>query len=220
MTPNGSGTAQSGNRTVSATGNGLTIITRASGFLRKTMRFTGSVSHPAAGKVVEIQRSGGQTGGRWVFTTQATVGSSRTFVASWRVSHTGSFAVRAVLGTSAGGFTSGQPVGSTGPTAAGWPTVRVILYRFAIATIFGPGFWGSNTACGRRLHRTTLGVANRTLPCGTPISLYYRGRTITVPVIDRGPYANHADWDLTEATARALHMNSTEPVGAAALPRK
>jgi rare lipoprotein A (peptidoglycan hydrolase) len=48
-------------------------------------------------------------------------------------------------------------------------------------------------------------VANRTLPCGTKVALFYHGRSVTVPVIDRGPYANHADWDLTLATAKKLH---------------
>jgi rare lipoprotein A (peptidoglycan hydrolase) len=41
---------------------------------------------------------------------------------------------------------------------------------------------------------------------------------ITVPVIDRGPYAHNANWDLTMATARALGMEGTGVVGAAALP--
>jgi rare lipoprotein A len=94
----------------------------------------------------------------------------------------------------------------------------VVVYRMAIATIYGPGFWGSRTACGQILHKTTMGVAHRTLPCGTKVSLYYNGRTIVVPVIDRGPYANGADWDLTEATARALGMDTTSKVGGATMP--
>ena len=40
-----------------------------------------------------------------------------------------------------------------------------------------------------------------------------------VPVIDRGPYANHADWDLTEATGRAMGINGTARIGAVSLPR-
>jgi rare lipoprotein A (peptidoglycan hydrolase) len=49
-----------------------------------------------------------------------------------------------------------------------------------------------------------LGVANRTLPCGSRVKLRYRGRTISVPVIDRGPYAAGRDFDLTEATKARL----------------
>ena len=61
-------------------------------------------------------------------------------------------------------------------------------------------------------------MANRTLPCGTEVQLYWKGSVITVPVIDRGPYAHNANWDLTMATARALGMEGTGVVGAAALP--
>ena len=67
------------------------------------------------------------------------------------------------------------------------------------------------------LRKPTLGVANRKLPCGTQVAIYYRGRAVVVPVIDRGPYANKANWDLTMATGRALGMNSTATVGATSL---
>jgi hypothetical protein len=39
-----------------------------------------------------------------------------------------------------------------------------------------------------------------------------------VPVIDRGPYANGADWDLTEATDKALGIPGTATIGAVSLP--
>jgi rare lipoprotein A (peptidoglycan hydrolase) len=40
-------------------------------------------------------------------------------------------------------------------------------------------------------------------------------------VIDRGPYANNADWDLTGATANALGTTSVgvATIGAVPLPR-
>ena len=37
----------------------------------------------------------------------------------------------------------------------------------------------------------------------------YQGHTLTVPVLDRGPYANHADWDLTAGAAQALDITET-----------
>jgi rare lipoprotein A (peptidoglycan hydrolase) len=61
-------------------------------------------------------------------------------------------------------------------------------------------------------------VANRTLPCGTEVQVYYKGHVMTVPVIDRGPYAHNATWDLTMATGRALGMLGTAKIGAASLP--
>jgi rare lipoprotein A (peptidoglycan hydrolase) len=97
------------------------------------------------------------------------------------------------------------------------PPIGVIAYRPSIATLFGPGLYGNHTACGVPLRKPTLGVANRKLPCGTQVAIYYRGRTVIVPVIDRGPYANHANWDLTMATGRALGMNSTSTIGAMSL---
>jgi hypothetical protein len=54
------------------------------------------------------------------------------------------------------------------------------------------------------LHRNDLGVAHKTLPCGTMVTFRYGGKGIRVPVIDRGPYIEGREWDLTGATAVAL----------------
>src|SRR5436305_126789 len=40
------------------------------------------------------------------------------------------------------------------------------------------------------------------------VARYYAARTIRGPVIDRGPYANGASWDLTLATANWLRFTS------------
>lgn len=95
------------------------------------------------------------------------------------------------------------------------PTRRGItyrVYRSALATWYGPGFYGNGTACGQTLTTETLGVAHRTLPCGTKVALLYQGRTIIVPVIDRGPYSR-ADWDLTSKTAQRLGFSGTDTIG-------
>ncbi len=55
-------------------------------------------------------------------------------------------------------------------------------------TWYGPGFYGNTTACGQRYTRQTIGVAHRTLPCGTMVEFRWKGITATAPVIDRGPY--------------------------------
>lgn len=89
-------------------------------------------------------------------------------------------------------------------TGAASPTRRVTVYRRAVASYYGPGLYGHGVACGGTLRPGTLGVANRTLPCGTMVRLRYRGRTVTVPVIDRGPYVAGRDYDLTEATRERL----------------
>lgn len=88
----------------------------------------------------------------------------------------------------------------------------VRIYDPDLATWYGPGLYGNRTACGQRLGYETLGVAHRSLPCGTKVNLLYEGRTITVPVIDRGPYSS-ADWDLTEKTAQRLGFSGKETIG-------
>jgi rare lipoprotein A (peptidoglycan hydrolase) len=83
------------------------------------------------------------------------------------------------------------------------------LMRVLKATWYGPGFYGKRTACGKRLGRATLGVAHRTLPCGTRVTFYHGGRFVTVAVIDRGPFARGVEWDLTEAAAKRIGLRST-----------
>jgi len=78
---------------------------------------------------------------------------------------------------------------------------RLISYRLADASWYGGG---GSLACGGELTSATLGVANKTLPCGTLVTLRYGGHTVRVPVVDRGPYVEGREFDLTEATKRAL----------------
>jgi rare lipoprotein A (peptidoglycan hydrolase) len=73
-----------------------------------------------------------------------------------------------------------------------------------IASWYGPGFYGNRTACGQTYTPEIIGVAYRTLPCGTLVVLEYRGRTMTVPVIDRGPYVAGRTLDLSVATRLAI----------------
>jgi rare lipoprotein A len=83
---------------------------------------------------------------------------------------------------------------------------RVTVYRPAAASYYGPGLYGGALACGGTLQPGTLGVAHKYLPCGTEVRLRYRGRSVTVPVVDRGPYVGGRDFDLTEATKERLHF--------------
>jgi rare lipoprotein A (peptidoglycan hydrolase) len=74
--------------------------------------------------------------------------------------------------------------------------------QVSVASVFRD--YGLGLACGGLLGRDQLGVAHKTAPCGTLITFTYGGRSITVPVIDRGPYIVGREWDLTGATAAAL----------------
>jgi rare lipoprotein A len=72
------------------------------------------------------------------------------------------------------------------------------------ATWYGPGFYGHQTACGQTLRPGTIGVAHRSLPCGTAVKFIYHGRSVLARVIDRGPYADGVSWDLTNGAREAL----------------
>jgi rare lipoprotein A len=72
--------------------------------------------------------------------------------------------------------------------------------------------YGTELACGGRLEASTVGVAHRTLPCGTPVTFRYRGRTVTVPVVDRGPFVAGRDFDLTPVAAARLRLEGVASV--------
>jgi rare lipoprotein A len=86
---------------------------------------------------------------------------------------------------------------------------RLNVYRLAEASWYGGG---GGLACGGSLTSSTLGVANKTLPCGTLVTLRYNGRSVRVPVVDRGPYVAGREFDLTEATKQALGFGDTGEV--------
>jgi peptidoglycan lytic transglycosylase len=88
---------------------------------------------------------------------------------------------------------------------------RLNVYHLAGASWYGGG---GGLACGGSLTDATLGVANKTLPCGTLVTLRYGARTVRVPVIDRGPYVAGREYDLTVATKAALGFGDTGDVWA------
>ena len=188
------------NQLVTVSGDGITLSGHTGVLLYGRLWLNGSVSFAQSGGTLLIEQQS-PTSSQWTQATTTTVGSGGSYVAAWRPQQVGRFSIRVAL---AG---SGQVS----------PPISVVVYKPSIATLFGPGLYGNHTACGAVLKKLTVGVANRKLPCGTQVAIYYRGRTIVAPVIDRGPYANHADWDLTTATGRALGMNDNATVGAISL---
>jgi rare lipoprotein A len=81
---------------------------------------------------------------------------------------------------------------------------RLNVYRSAYASWYGPGLYGNPLSCGGTLFPGRLGVAHKSLPCGSRVRLRHGGRTVSVRVIDRGPYVGGREYDLTEATAQRL----------------
>jgi rare lipoprotein A (peptidoglycan hydrolase) len=83
---------------------------------------------------------------------------------------------------------------------------RLNVYRRAAASWYGPGLYGSHLGCGGTLSAGRLGVAHKSLPCGTKLTLRHGRRTVRVEVIDRGPYVGGREFDLTAATAQRLRF--------------
>lgn len=89
---------------------------------------------------------------------------------------------------------------------------RYDVYRAAHASWYGPGLYGGLTACGQRLTASIVGVAHKTLPCGTRVTFRYGGREVLARVIDRGPFISGREWDLTGAAKRRLGFPDTGTV--------
>jgi rare lipoprotein A (peptidoglycan hydrolase) len=97
--------------------------------------------------------------------------------------------------------------GASTTTAFSEAELSFTPFRYAGASWYGgKTMWGRSTACGQVLRPSTIGVANKTLPCGTPVKFVWHGHSIVAPVIDRGPYIRGRAWDLTAAAAEALEF--------------
>jgi len=158
-----------------------------------------------AGRAVLLQV---QTRTAWATVARARIGAGGGFAIGWRPRRTGEVTLRAV---SAGATPKAATTATTPPAATADATLAI--YQPVIATWYGPGFYGQHTACGQVLTRALVGVADRTLPCGTPVSLSYDGETLVVPVIDRGPYGDAATLDLTHGAAVELGITTTVTLG-------
>lgn len=181
----------------------VTLRTRSVGLLGHALVFTGLALDSRAGHEVIIQRYR-PASRSWVNAAGTQVKAHGAFKARWVTNLSGRVLIRALVTA---------PGAARVASSESSPPARITIYRPSLATYFGAGFYGKRTACGQLLTPFTLGVANRTLPCGTLVDVSYGGRHMTVPVIDRGPYANGANWDLTEATAQALEITETARIG-------
>jgi rare lipoprotein A (peptidoglycan hydrolase) len=129
------------------------------------------------------------------------------------------FAISPGAQAATGGAASAMPVsaeeapaaeeGTTATAASAFNEAELSFtpYRIAGASWYGgKTMWGRHTACGQILRPSTIGVANKTLPCGTPVKFVWHGHSVIAPVIDRGPYVTGRAWDLTSAAAESLEF--------------
>jgi len=99
-----------------------------------------------------------------------------------------------------------EPNPTNQPSSSGW------IYDANISW-YGPNFYGKRTACGLKLTRQLVGVASRTLPCGTMVTFMWKGHKVHAPVVDWGPAAwTGRDFDLTGGAAVALGHTWTGPI--------
>jgi hypothetical protein len=82
----------------------------------------------------------------------------------------------------------------------------------ALAGSSGPEAFGRKTACGGVITSATEGVAHPTLPCGVRIFITFHGHTVLVPVVDRGPYTQGREFDLTDALARRVGLRGVQEI--------
>ncbi|HWD70693.1 MAG TPA: septal ring lytic transglycosylase RlpA family protein [Solirubrobacteraceae bacterium] len=210
--------------TLNASGDGISVTVAASGIQGHPVAIGGQAPVANAGGLIDIQavRVGSTN---WTQVATATIATNGSFSARWTPSSNGQMTLRAVLAPEITNDAATDSTGAAGLASSGGGSaaaatsqlstsaLTIPIFKNAVATLYGPGFWGRRTACGQRLTRATLGIASRTLTCGTEVAVLYRGRELTVPVIDRGPFGNRASWDLTTATARALGIRETVTIG-------
>ncbi len=154
----------------------------------------GSLSPALADRLVTLQAMGARG---WHGVAQTRTGAGGRFRLRYTPRSTGSERVRVRFAGDAGDLPAHRRLG------------RLNVFRVAEASWYGGG---GSLACGGELTSSTLGVANKTLPCGTLVTLRYGGRSISVPVVDRGPYVAGREFDLTEATKDALGFGGTGAV--------
>jgi rare lipoprotein A len=194
----------------------MAVTAPRSTFVRKRVR-VGGKSRRVRRRVVRIERR--PRGGAWAEIARVRADRKGAFAATWRPRRVGRYELRARVGRATTNGTGGTSVPvEIGAEGSGSSSSFLMVYEPAVATWYGPGFFGNTTACGVVLAEDTVGVAHRELPCGTQVQIAYRDRVVTVPVIDRGPFANDADWDLTQAAAAQLGMTGTSRIGAMPLP--
>ena len=92
---------------------------------------------------------------------------------------------------------------------------RTLVESDAVASFYGPGFNGRQTANGEIFDQNALTAAHRTLPFGTRVIVtdLESGRSVIVRINDRGPFAKRSDGsfsrsiDLSVGAAAAIGLD-------------
>jgi rare lipoprotein A len=168
----------------------LDVLSGHTATVTGTLR-AGAPAQVLAGRAIALQVAVGR---HWATVSRARTGTAGRFIMRYFPWRTGSQRVRLSFAGSPGVLRAHRPLG------------RLNVYRAVEVSWYGGG---GSLACGGSLTSSTMGVASRTLPCGALVTLRFSGRSVRVPVIDRGPYVAGRELDLTEATKQALGFGDT-----------
>jgi rare lipoprotein A len=160
-------------------------------------RVGGRLTPAAAGRTVTLERRARRG---WKTIDKARTTGTGRFALRYRTRRVDTAAIRVRF------------AGDTGTAPAVRRAGRLNVYRPALASWYGPGLYGNRLGCGGRLSAGTLGVAHKSLPCGSRVVLRKGKRIVRTRVIDRGPYVGAREFDLTQATKRRLGFGSTGTV--------
>ena len=163
----------------------------------RTARISGRLLPAAAGRTVTLERRGGRG---WKTIDKARTSPGGAFRLRFKTRRVDTSRVRVRF--------SGDRQTQPAKRSAG----RLNVFRPALASWYGPGLFGNKLGCGGTLSAGTIGVAHKSLPCGTNIVLRKGKRIVRTEVIDRGPYVGAREFDLTQATKRRLGFGSTGTV--------
>ena len=85
---------------------------------------------------------------------------------------------------------------------------RIKRKQKGIASWYGPGFHGRQTANGETFDMEAMTAAHRTLPFDTIVRVRHlaNGRTVDVRINDRGPFKRGRIVDLSRAAAREIGL--------------
>ena len=94
------------------------------------------------------------------------------------------------------------------PIALMWGSAVNAAPFFALASWYGPGFYGNLTANGEVYTGSEYTTAHKSLPFGTRVRVTNTrtGQTIVVRVNDRGPFIGPREFDLSRAAAQAVGL--------------
>lgn len=195
--------AQAGDDLTGGVAPGQPTLLAGPALVGQQQRITGTLGAAAGGRPLAIQARAGDA--PWATIASARAAGDGSFATTWRTASAGRWSIRAVIAGDA--LAAGTAVA---------PTTTATVHRGATATWYSMP--GNRTACGVRLRRSTLGVAHRTLPCGTRVDVTWGGRSVSVPVIDRGPFVSGVHYDLTLAAAKVLGFVAAGRVRVGVLP--